>query len=220
MQTETLVTQSARSTRMISKSSTADLISSESESDTTDTSSYSVISLTEDMSTYESSDDHNEPVHVNQPCSQTPEIPLAEDECDSVSGTITKYLLIIADICQLYSLFVPILSLALLHFEYCVLLFIQVQSAATLSSSEVSHAALNNHLNYKFVIDNVDKNVKPSFERAEIKGKSYHHLHGYSVQDRIDTSLLSDSIPAHKQMLPSKSDIDTLKDELVILVSW
>lgn len=74
---------------MISKLSTADLVSSESESDTTDTSSYSVISLTEDMSTYESSDDHNEYVHVDQPCSQTPEIPLVEDESDSVSGTIT-----------------------------------------------------------------------------------------------------------------------------------
>ena len=46
--------------------------------------------------------------------------------------------------------------------------------------------------NYKFISDNVDKNVKPSFQRDKLKGKSHHCVHGYSVQDRIDTSLLSD----------------------------
>lgn len=78
--------------------------------------------------------------------------------------------------------------------------------------------------NYKFVIDNIDKNVKPSFQRDEIRGKSYHHVHGYAVQDRIDTSKLSDRLPTYRKidaaiLLPSKSDIATLKAELVILVS-
>lgn len=79
-------------------------------------------------------------------------------------------------------------------------------------------------LNYKFVIDNINKNVKPSFEHAKIKGRSYHHVHGYGIQDRIDTSMLSDRLLAYRKidpgvLLPSKSDIATLKDEMAILVS-
>ena len=79
-------------------------------------------------------------------------------------------------------------------------------------------------LNYKFVIDNVDKNIKPSFQRSEIKGRSYHHLHGYSVQDRIDTSGLSDRVPPFRKadasvMLPAQSEINVLKDEMTVLIA-
>ena len=67
--------------------------------------------------------------------------------------------------------------------------------------------------------------MKPSFQRHEIRGKSYHYVHGYCVQDRIDTSMLCDRLPTHRKidasvLLPSKSDIATLKDEQVILVKW
>ena len=74
------------------------------------------------------------------------------------------------------------------------------------------------------MIDNVDKNVKPSFQRNEIKGNLYHHVHGYSVQDRIDTSALCDREPQFRKgnplvMLPSQSEIASVKDEMIIFVS-
>ena len=82
----------------------------------------------------------------------------------------------------------------------------------------------SNPFNYKFVIVNIDKNIKPSFQCSEIQGRSYHHLHGYSVQDRIDTSGLSDCIPPFRiadasVMLPAQSEIDVLKDEMVTFVA-
>ena len=93
------------------------------------------------------------------------------------------------------------------------------------SDNNIGCEILNNsdNLNCKFIIDNVDKNVKPSFERTEIRGKSYHHVHGYCVQDRIDTSMLCDRVPTYKKidasvLLPSESDIATLKNEQIILV--
>ena len=71
-------------------------------------------------------------------------------------------------------------------------------------------------MNYKFVTDNADKNVKPSFQRDEIKG-------GYCVQDRVDTSTLCDREPQFRKadplvMVPSQSDIANVKDEMVIFV--
>ena len=79
-------------------------------------------------------------------------------------------------------------------------------------------------LNYKFVIDNVDKNVKLSFQRDEIQGHSYHCVHGYCVQDRVDTSMLSDREPQFRKadpviMVPSQTDIDHVKDEMVTFVT-
>ena len=79
-------------------------------------------------------------------------------------------------------------------------------------------------INYKFIIDNIDKNVKPSFQRAEIKGRSYHHVHGYSVQDRIDTSKLSDRVPFFIKanvsvFLPGQQDIIALRDEIIIFLT-
>ena len=78
-------------------------------------------------------------------------------------------------------------------------------------------------MNYKFVIDNVDKNVEPSFRRDEIQGHSYHCVHGYCVQDRVDTSMLSDREPQFRKadplvMVPSQTDIDNVKDEMVTFV--
>ena len=88
-------------------------------------------------------------------------------------------------------------------------------------TSSVSPMNTFHPFNYKFVIDNIDKNVKPSFQHSEIKGRSYHHLQGYSVQGRIDTSWLSDCVPPLRiadasVMLPAQSEISVLKDEMVI----
>ena len=77
---------------------------------------------------------------------------------------------------------------------------------------------------YKFVGDNIDKRVKPSRQRAEIKGQELHHFHGYAVRDRVDLSVMSDKAPHSTspdadQFLPSNEDISALIEELTILVS-
>ena len=77
---------------------------------------------------------------------------------------------------------------------------------------------------YKFVGDNIDKNVKPSHQRYEQKGLSLHHFHGYAVRDRVNFSGMSEesptfTIPDPSQFLPSQSDISLLKEEFAILIS-
>ena len=77
---------------------------------------------------------------------------------------------------------------------------------------------------YKFVGDNIDKNVRPRFQRQEARGQSFHHFHGYAVRDRVDLSKLSDKPPAHTTpepsiLLPSQTDLNCLKEELTILIA-
>ena len=56
---------------------------------------------------------------------------------------------------------------------------------------------------YKFVGDNVDKNIKPSYQRHEIRGQSLHHFQGYAVRDRLDLSHLSNQRPSFSMPDPS-----------------
>lgn len=79
---------------------------------------------------------------------------------------------------------------------------------------------------YKFVGDNIDKNIKPRFQRYENKGQSLHYFHGYAVRDRVDLATFSDKTPPTPTsvdtscFLPSASELSGLKDELTILISW
>ena len=78
---------------------------------------------------------------------------------------------------------------------------------------------------YKFVGDNIDKNIKPRFQRYENRGQSLHYFHGYAVRDRVDLASLSDKPPPTptsldpSSFLPSASELSGLKDELTILIS-
>ena len=78
---------------------------------------------------------------------------------------------------------------------------------------------------YRFVGDNIDKNVQPSFQRqGHHRVQSLHHFHGYAVRDRVDLSKYSNTQPPFvtpdpSVLLPSVSDLSSLKDELVVLIS-
>ncbi len=77
---------------------------------------------------------------------------------------------------------------------------------------------------YKFVGDNIDKRVKPSRQRAELKGLDLHYFHGYAVRDRLDMSKMSDKAPEYvspdpSKFIPSSDEIVSLEDELAILVA-
>ena len=77
---------------------------------------------------------------------------------------------------------------------------------------------------YKFVGDNIDKNVKPSFQRNELRGMSLHHFHGFAVRDKVNLSGLSDETPLYtlpdaSLLLPTSDDISSLKDEFGVVIS-
>ena len=77
---------------------------------------------------------------------------------------------------------------------------------------------------YKFVGDNIDKSVKPSFQRAELRGHSLHYFHGYALRDRVDFSQLSDVKPSREDpdaevLLPSIQDVKMYKEELETLIA-
>ena len=73
---------------------------------------------------------------------------------------------------------------------------------------------------YKFVGDNIDKNIKPRFQRHDNKGQSLHYYHGYAVRDRLDLSTLSNQRPTSCLPDPSIFYHQTclMKDDLKILI--
>ena len=76
---------------------------------------------------------------------------------------------------------------------------------------------------FKIVGDNVDKDVRPSFQRIDYKTHSLHYFHAYAVLDRIDLSNLSDSPPlkeiAASTFLSSPQDKSELTSNFEVLVS-
>lgn len=83
---------------------------------------------------------------------------------------------------------------------------------------------MNDWYGFKFVGDNVDGRVTPSFQRAEIRGHDMHYFHGCGVRDRVDLSAFSDKPPPYSTpdanvILPSSEDVEALQKELGILVS-
>ena len=76
---------------------------------------------------------------------------------------------------------------------------------------------------FKLVGDNVDKNVRWSFQRVNYGTRSFHHFHAYAVLDRVDFSGLSDLPPTGvidvNQLLPSDDDSVSLKKMLATLVT-
>ena len=77
---------------------------------------------------------------------------------------------------------------------------------------------------YKFVGDNIDKNVKASFQRLDHCNQSFHFFHGYAVRDRVDFSTYSDdkpefNLPDPSSLLPSNSEMSLVKEELSILIA-
>lgn len=76
---------------------------------------------------------------------------------------------------------------------------------------------------YVIVGDNVDKNIRHSFQRVDYKTQSLHYFNAYAVLDQIDFSGLSDEAPCTavdpKSILPTLDDACTLEWEFQVLVS-
>ena len=75
---------------------------------------------------------------------------------------------------------------------------------------------------YKFVGDNIDKTIRPRFQRHNKGVVSLHYFQGYAVRDRVDISRLSDQRPTSTTpdptvFLPSTSELDLFRKEMTIL---
>ena len=77
---------------------------------------------------------------------------------------------------------------------------------------------------YKIVGDNIDENVRASFQRLNHQTKSLHYFHTFAVRDRVDFSGLSDVTPHYVKidpatLLPGPVDLTALLKELQVIVS-
>jgi len=108
-----------------------------------------------------------------------------------------------------------------------------INANAVLQSSQSPHTTNNIESNatthaqtwrgFKLVGDNLDKNIRPSFQRFDSKTNSLHYFHQYALLDRIDFSGYSECIPSSqidlRKLLVSTSDVTKLEDNAVILFS-
>ena len=77
---------------------------------------------------------------------------------------------------------------------------------------------------FKVVGDNLDKNIRPTFQRFENKTKSMHCFHMYAVKDRVDFLASSDSKPRSctvevKKLMINKSDVEHMKKDAEVLIA-
>ena len=78
-------------------------------------------------------------------------------------------------------------------------------------------------LSYKIVGDNIDKNVRPSYQRIDISTRSLHYFRSYAVRDRVDTAGMSEKPlinPSPGSILPSASDSSLIFNDFKVLISW
>ena len=76
---------------------------------------------------------------------------------------------------------------------------------------------------YVLVIDNLDMNIRRSYQRVNRTTESYHFCHAYAVLNRINTSLLSDA-PSSGELsvdyiLPNEDDLKKIIDDITVLAS-
>ena len=76
---------------------------------------------------------------------------------------------------------------------------------------------------FKIVIDNIDKNLRRSFQWSDNKTVSMHACHMYACLDRIDFSSLSDVMPSDplidvETLLIGKAEINELNGDVEVLL--
>ena len=73
------------------------------------------------------------------------------------------------------------------------------------------------------VMDNVDMNVRRSFQQCDRTTTSYHFCHVYGLLNQIDSSSLSDGPPSGNlssdMVLPNSSDLKRIMGDFAVLVS-
>jgi len=75
----------------------------------------------------------------------------------------------------------------------------QSQPTTPSTSSSLSHP-----FGFVLVGDNIDKNIRPSYQRQDRSTQSLHYFHSYAALNRINISGLSDSRPSPTTISPDK----------------
>ena len=92
------------------------------------------------------------------------------------------------------------------------------------TDSEVVENDILRSTGYKIVGDNIDKNIRASFQRIVHQTKSVHYFHTFAAKDRIEFSNLSESVPHDIKvnlttLLPGSTDLATFLNDLQVIVS-
>ena len=105
----------------------------------------------------------------------------------------------------------------------------QILSGTNAAPLSLEHAQVSDTLNlapmspcgYVVVGDNIDKNVRPSFQRDNKSTKSFHHFHSFTTKTRINISTLSDpdSDEQPGAALSSADDYNKLIRDFEVLIS-
>ena len=95
------------------------------------------------------------------------------------------------------------------------------QNSRSSSAEELNNAST--WTGFKLVKD-LDKNIRPSFQRNDHQTKSCHYCHAFAVKDRVNLSSYPDTRPGSLQidpfcLLPTADDLEQLKKNLVTLAS-
>ena len=77
---------------------------------------------------------------------------------------------------------------------------------------------------FKLVGDNIDKTIRPRFQRHDHQTQSLHHFASYAALDRVNMSTLSDKSPEPCQpdageLVLSSSDLESIAYDFTILMS-
>ena len=90
------------------------------------------------------------------------------------------------------------------------------------SSTESKFPAMPTWPGFKLVIDNVDKNIHPTFHRIDRQTQSVHYCHTIAIKDRIDLSeyseVSSNNLFNFSGFVPNAQDLELIKKDLQILV--
>ena len=97
-------------------------------------------------------------------------------------------------------------------------------STSITASVEEPPALSTSWKGFKLVGDNVDKNVRASYQRIGHSTQSLHYFHAYAALDRVDFSGLSDEPPPPSivdplSFLPSEDDISMVERDMCTLIS-
>jgi len=84
-------------------------------------------------------------------------------------------------------------------------------------------ATPSGNFGYVLVIDNLDMNIRRSYQRVDRTTESYHFCHAYAVLNRINTSVLPDA-PSSGELsvdyiLPNEDDLKKIIDDITVLAS-
>ena len=100
------------------------------------------------------------------------------------------------------------------------------ESTANLNANELEitqEQPLSISPGYVLVIDNIDLNVRRSNQRIGRTTTSYHFCHGYAVQNRVNSTQLTDGPPSGALslgvVLPNKDDLASVLSNFEVLVS-